>query len=187
MARTALVVILLFAASLFGGCGTIVHGSSQCVNFNTNPQGATLRFDDGMMYTTPSQVKLERKKDYVVTISKEGYQTQTVPLNSVLSGWLAGNLLFGGIIGGGVDLISGAAWTLTPEQVVMTLAPLAPGQVADAAPAGPMSIEDKLRAIDRLHQQGVLKDNEYEASKKKLVEELTKASSHKPNVGTEPQ
>jgi hypothetical protein len=173
LARVALVLVLVVLASSLGACGTIVHGSSQSVNFNTNPQGATLHFSDGQTYTTPSQVKLERKKDYVVTITKDGYQTQTVPINSVLSGWLAGNLLFGGLIGGGVDMISGAAWTLTPENVVMTLSPLASGQSAEGVPSGPMSIEDKLKAIDRLHQQGVLKDNEYEASKKKLMDELT--------------
>ncbi len=158
------------------GCGTIVHGSSQTINFSTNPQGATIQFDNGMVYTTPSQVKLERKKDYVVTISKPGYQTQTLPITSVLSGWLAGNLLLGGIIGGAVDMASGAAWTLTPEAVNVTLHPLAPGEVAAPAVPTAMSPEDRLRSIERLHQEGVLKQNEYEAAKKKILDEMTKTT-----------
>jgi len=164
------------------GCGSIVHGSSQNINLNTNPQGATVNISNGSTFTTPSQVKLERNKDYILTFSKEGYATQTVPLNSVLSGWLAGNIIFGGIIGGGVDLATGAAYTLTPEQFIITMQPLRPGEVA-ASPIPPatMSIEDKLRAAERLHKDGVLKDAEYEATKKKLTEQLTKPEGAKDN------
>jgi hypothetical protein len=178
--RVSLVAMMCGVGSLGGGCGSIVHGSSQNINLNTNPQGATVNISNGMTFTTPSQVKLERNKDYILTFSKDGYATQNVPLNSVLSGWLAGNIIFGGIIGGGIDLATGAAYTLTPEQFIITLQPLRSGEVAAPATApASMSIEEKLRAAERLHKDGVLKDVEYEATKKKLTEQLTKPEGTK--------
>lgn len=157
-----------------GGCGTIVHGSSQTLTVASNPPGAMVRLDNGTEYTTPSSIKLQRNRDYVMTISKDGYQTQTVPVNSVLSGWLAGNILFGGIIGGGVDLASGAAYTLTPEHINISLTPLGSGEVAaDTRPLA-MSTQQKLDALESLRAQGVVTEKEYEATKARLNEDLKK-------------
>jgi hypothetical protein len=169
--RVGLSVACAFACGLVG-CGTIVNGSSQTLTVATTPAGAMARFDNGMEFTTPSSVKLERKNDYVVTISKPGYQTQVVPINSVLSGWLLGNVLFGGIIGGGIDAATGAAYTLTPEKINITLTPLAPGQVDTGLPQGPMTTQAKLAALEGLKAQGIVTEKEYEASKKKLQEDL---------------
>ncbi len=163
---------LVFGLQL--GCGSIIHGTHQDVKFTTEPAGATIRLDNGTVLTSPASAELERDEDYVVSISKEGYQTAVVPLNSVLSGWLAGNILFGGIIGGGVDLATGAAYTLTPENVVITLTPLRPGEV-DAGPAsGKLTTQQKLDALESLRAQGVVNEKEYEASKKRLNEDLKK-------------
>lgn len=166
------VVAATLAAWFVYGCGTIVHGSSQTVMISSEPAGATVKIDNGMTLTTPSSVKLERKKDYVVQISKEGFQTQTIPLNSVLSGWLAGNIIFGGIIGGGVDAATGAAYTLTPEKISISLTPLAPGQADITAVQGAMTTQQKLDALESLRAQGVVNEKEYEASKAKLNELL---------------
>jgi len=155
------------------GCGTIVHGSSQTVNISSEPAGAKISLNNGTVLTTPSSAKLKRNKDYIVTISKEGYQTQSIPLNSVLSGWLAGNIIFGGIIGGGVDLASGAAYTLTPENISISLTPLGQGEVAGSGITS-MTTQQKLDALDRLLAQGVVNDKEHEASKAKLNEQLKK-------------
>lgn len=172
LVRLSVVFGVLVLGTTLGGCATIVHGSRQNVSINSNPPGAAVYIDNGMALTTPSHVNLERKRDYIVTISKPGYQTQTIPLNSVLTAWLAGNIIFGGIIGGGVDLLSGAAWTLTPENINLTLTPLAPGQQDTGAPSGAMTTQQKLEVLERLHKEGVVNDKEYEASKAKLNEEV---------------
>ena len=156
------------------GCGTIVHGTTQMVSIATIPPGATVQIDNGTTLTTPTQAKLERKRDYIITVSCKGYQTQTVPLNSVVSGWLAGNLVFGGLIGGGVDAVSGGAFTLTPEKVNVTLVPLGPGQHDVVLPAGAMTTQQKLEILERLHKEGVVNENEYQASKAKLNQDLKK-------------
>jgi uncharacterized protein YceK len=171
------VVLALIVALVLGGCGTIVNGTSQTIAVNTEPPGATLKIDDGSVWTTPTQVKLKRKNDYIFTISKEGYQTQIIPINSVLSGWLVGNIVFGGIIGGGIDAATGAAYTLTPEKVTISLTPLAPNQVDTPPPSGPMTTQQRLDLLERLHKEGVITDKEYEASKAKLQEDLKKEAA----------
>src|ERR687884_232273 len=80
--------LALIACMLSGGCATIVNGKTQEILIASNPPGAIATVDSGEMCTTPGKVTLRRNKDYVVTITKEGYQPQVVSLNSVLSGWL---------------------------------------------------------------------------------------------------
>jgi len=58
-----------------------------------------------------------------VTISKDGYKTQTIPVKSKPNGWyIAGNFIFGGLIGWFiVDPLNGAMYNLSPEQVNASL------------------------------------------------------------------
>ena len=66
-----------------------------------------------------------RQSHIVVTISKDGYVTQTQTVTTKMSGrggaGLAGNILVGGIIGIGVDAISGATLNHNPNPLVITL------------------------------------------------------------------
>lgn len=174
-ARICCVFIAIMASALSGGCATIVQGTTQEVSFVTTPPGATVTLNDGRVLTTPGKFELKRNTDYIATVSMPGYNQQVIPISSVLSGWLAGNFLFGGLIGGAVDLASGAAYSLTPEKVVVTLQPGMGG--GGTGPVTSMSVEDRLRALERLKADGVLKENEYEAAKKKLTDELTNGKS----------
>ena len=184
--RTLVVLVALSLACGLGfgagGCATIVNGKTQDIAIATNPPGATCYIDSGQTVVTPSSVNLRRNKDYVLTITKDGYQPQTVPLTSVMSGWMAGNILLGGIIGGGIDAATGAAWTITPEKVNINLIPLSPGQAAVAPSNAPLSDADKLRIAEQMHRDGALNDKAYAAVQKKYgvqpaqAEEPKKAS-----------
>ena len=57
----------------------------------------------------------------MVIIEKDGYVSETVTLTSGVGGAIAGNILLGGIIGGGIDMASGAAYKLYPETVNIAL------------------------------------------------------------------
>jgi hypothetical protein len=65
-----------------------------------------------------------------VTISKEGYEPQVIPLTKEIPGTgaagFAGNVLVGGLVGMGVDAYTGAAQDHKPNPVTVTLQPLAP-------------------------------------------------------------
>ncbi len=76
--------------------------------------------------TTPTTVTLNKSDgtywgeiDYTVIITKDGHQTQTIPVRADPNGWyVAGNLVFGGLIGWFiVDPLSGDMYSLTPEQI----------------------------------------------------------------------
>jgi hypothetical protein len=77
----------------------------------------------------------------VVTISREGYETITVNVNSQVVGagaaGMAGNVLVGGIIGVGVDAISGATKSLKPNPVTVKLVKLEPKTLVAAVPSAP--------------------------------------------------
>ena len=123
-------IIPVFGAVMLAGCASIVAGSTDDIAISSEPTGATIKIVDetqGEIYSgsTPATVTLKKGSGYFsghtyeVTISQAGYAPQTVTLETSLSGWyLAGNLVFGGLIGWFiVDPISGAMWTIDPETV----------------------------------------------------------------------
>jgi hypothetical protein len=129
---------LLIAAGLaFGvsGCASIVSGSTQTVNVSA-PEGAQVSVkatNGSFSQTLPAPATLSLPKgagyfkhnDYVVEVSKPGFETQTSQLVPHMSGWYTvGNLFFGGLIGWfGVDPATGAMWTYD-KQIDATLRPL---------------------------------------------------------------
>lgn len=50
-------------------------------------------------------------------MSLDGYQPLEMGLTRSVSGWVWGNIVFGGIIGLAVDAITGGLYKLSPEQV----------------------------------------------------------------------
>jgi hypothetical protein len=60
---------------------------------------------------------MTRRDNHIVTIDLEGYQPYEVVFSRQLSGWVFGNVIFGGVIGLAVDAISGGIYRLTPEQI----------------------------------------------------------------------
>lgn len=111
--------ITLLAAKLLmlTSCATIMHGTRQSIGISSNPSNANIWVDQNYVGTTPIIVDMTRKDNHVVTIDLEGYQPYQVTLTRSLSGWVFGNIVFGGIIGLAVDAISGGIYKLTPEQI----------------------------------------------------------------------
>jgi hypothetical protein len=75
-------------------------------------------------------VQAKRNADITVSISKEGYEPQVIPLTKEIPGsgaaGFAGNILAGGLVGMGVDAVTGAALDHRPNPVIVTLQPAAP-------------------------------------------------------------
>ena len=126
---------LLWISVLLGlaGCGVLSHGTSQSISCTTIPAGALVRSADGTTCSTPCTVSLKRKKDDILTIERDGYETVTLPVHSVFSGASARNILLpGGLICWGLDVVSGGGYDLVPAQVAVTLKPLA-GETSQVA------------------------------------------------------
>jgi hypothetical protein len=102
------------------GCASIVSGTNQSVSITTagatgdDVAGAkcTLVNDKGSWYaTTPSSVTVHRSyNELAVTCTLDGHQPGIASVKSATKGMAAGNILFGGIIGVGVDMSTGAAY-----------------------------------------------------------------------------
>lgn len=112
---------LLFLAMT--GCATVLRGTEQKMTFNTEPEGATVVVDD-VKYTTPAVVKLKRKKEHTVLISKEGYRTVKFSMKAEWDGAsLISLALPGGSIMFATDTASGADRSL-PYVAKMKLQPV---------------------------------------------------------------
>jgi hypothetical protein len=123
MIRTSIAVAVVLAQ--LTGCATITRGTSQAWSVQTEPEGAVAMLSTGQECTTPCTLKLKRKSDFSVTVSKDGYSelvTQVVSqIAAAGAAGMAGNVLVGGIIGVGVDAASGATKELKPNPLVVTL------------------------------------------------------------------
>ena len=106
--RVSIVVALAAALTLQTGCATILNDPEQMVAFSSEPDDATVAIDGIKMGKTPCVLPVPRKGwDKVVSFSKPGYKTVNFQLKNTLNMSLAGNILLGGVIGLGIDAISG--------------------------------------------------------------------------------
>lgn len=117
MSRIAKVVSLVFAPALVAACATIMHGTSQQVGINSQPTGATVSVDNHPVGSTPVAAKLSRKQSHRISITMPGYQTFEIATTRKTSGWVWGNIVFGGLIGLIVDASTGGLYDVRPEHV----------------------------------------------------------------------
>jgi hypothetical protein len=115
---------------LLGSCSTIVKGTEQQVSVNTpGIPGAMCQLQSPGIGTrtvqTPANVILPKSKHNVaVSCTAQCYSPGVSTLASHTEVMAAGNVLFGGIIGLGVDAASGAMNTYDPGvEVMMTPMP----------------------------------------------------------------
>ena len=102
---------------IISGCCTIIHGTTQKVSFSSNPSKAQVTINGLSFGTTPLSILLSRKAEQIIKIELEGYSPYEIILIKKVDAWIAGNIIFGGLIGLAVDAISGAMYKLSPEQI----------------------------------------------------------------------
>lgn len=115
--RTAAGITFLATAA----CGTIINGSKQNVSFSSTPSGATVFVDNQQMGVTPVSLSLSRKDSHDVRLTLPGYQPYEMKLTRGISGWVFGNIIFGGVPGLVIDAVSGGLYKLSPDDVQATL------------------------------------------------------------------
>ena len=123
-------VMMLTSASVFAvlatGCASIVNGQNQPVSVSTGKvQGATcaLQNNKGKWFvpSTPGSVTVQRSyQDLTVDCQKKGYAPADQKVASKTKGMAFGNLVFGGVIGAGVDMADGAAYDC-PNEINLNL------------------------------------------------------------------
>src|SRR6266516_7336728 len=131
-----MIIRLLLAAAIAApcvGCASVTRGTNENISISSTPAGATAEIaglDIPTSCVTPCVVQAKRNADITVTVNKEGYEPQIIPLTKEIPGTgaagFAGNVLLGGLVGMGVDAATGAAMDHKPNPVIVTLRPAAP-------------------------------------------------------------
>src|SRR3569832_2386376 len=106
-----LMPLIVAPGSSSGSASIVGKGGAETLNLSSSPERADVTIADEsghVVYrgSTPTVVNLEKKrgyfsgKDYMITITKSNNKNQTNKNKTKPNGWyLAGNLLFGGLIG----------------------------------------------------------------------------------------
>ena len=109
-------ILLSLFAAMETGCASIVNGQNQPVSVTTESvKGAecSLENNKGKWFvpSTPGSVTVHRSfQDLQVSCQKKGYLKTMKKIPSSTKGMAFGNVVFGGVIGAGVDMADGAAY-----------------------------------------------------------------------------
>lgn len=90
-------------------CATIFTGTSDQVNFTSEPAGATVHLKDKELCTTPCTAKVNRsvaKQEFIFKL--DGYQDQPVLHSKTFNPVTLLNIAVGGVIGLGIDVATGS-------------------------------------------------------------------------------
>lgn len=142
------VILSIAATVLSSGCASIVSGTTQSVSVvgktpeNIDVMGArcTLTNNKGEWYTTtPGSVVVHRSYGELAVNCMHPTAAGVIQVKSSTKGMAFGNILFGGVIGVGIDMANGSAYEypqLIAVSMTSTLPPApAPWPVALPAPA----------------------------------------------------
>lgn len=116
---------------MLSGCATIVGDRDEPITLKSSPSDANIVITDErgekiFAGVTPTTTQLKKSdgsyfggKTYTVEISKDGYESRTLRIDSTPNGWyIGGNIIFGGLIGWlVVDPMTGAMYNLSPNEV----------------------------------------------------------------------
>lgn len=103
------------------GCATIFKQKSRTVNFDSEPQGATVYINGNRMGKTPMPLNLSNKKSVTVTFKKEGYEDKTYIINTKTgTGWVILDI-FGGFIPVIIDAVTENWYNLDTDAVKVML------------------------------------------------------------------
>jgi len=119
--KKLIAVLLIPFVLVTTGCSTILHGSSQSVTIESTPTNAKVRFSNGIKGTTPFTTTLSTKREYIIEVKKEGYESAQAQITKNLRGsTIIGNIFFL-LIGLAVDISTGAAFELSPDYINVEL------------------------------------------------------------------
>lgn len=117
--RTVLIAAVLAMMALASGCASIVTGANQSLTVEARSEGelvkkATCKLtnDKGTWYVeAPGSVTVHRSyADLSVQCDKDKYEPGIATVKSSTKAMAFGNIIFGGVIGGAVDVGTGAAY-----------------------------------------------------------------------------
>lgn len=139
--------VLALLGLVLSGCATVTRGTTEEVRVVVDPPDAQVETDIGLTCSgMPCNLQVSRKTEFTVTASKPGYKPESVRVLTDFSGGgavgLAGNAIIGGVIGVGVDALSGATLNHAPNPVLIALDPLDPDN-KETPPGDHLKLEEQ--------------------------------------------
>lgn len=123
------IALAIAVAVLNSGCASIVNGQNQSLSVQARSKGdqvadanCKLSNDKGVWYLkTPGSTTVRRSyENLAVLCEKPGLEAGLTSAKSSTKAMAFGNILFGGLIGVGVDTMSGAAYDY-PDMIVVDM------------------------------------------------------------------
>ena len=116
----------LIAIMTVSACATASQGTNQKITVKSDPQNAEVITSHGYgCDETPCSFYVPRNRSFEMKISKPGFSTNTVKVDTVISSIGAakslGSVVLGGVIAGGYDVYKGAILELSPNEVNIEL------------------------------------------------------------------
>lgn len=96
------------------GCCSIIHGSRQEISISSTPTGANVYNNGELVAVTPAVLDLKRSKTHAIKIEKDGYECYEIATSRQISGWALGNIAIGGLVGPGIDALTGSLYKIEP-------------------------------------------------------------------------
>lgn len=127
---------ILTTPIFLSGCATVLTSNNISFPVKTDPEGAqvnAVRLHGSKKVkkikfacVSPCSFKLRQDHSYIININKSGYKKYTKKVSSdasveAIGGSVLGNVLLGGIVGAGVDAVSGADDRLFPDHLNVKL------------------------------------------------------------------
>lgn len=125
---------IVIVGLMLTGCATIVNGERQEFRVISEPSGSAVFVDGFHRGITPTIVEMKRNQSHAVTVERPGYKPYRTTVDRSFTGWIFGNLAFGGIIGLFIDLSTGATYEFSPDSLHVVFPPVAHGQEGSPAP-----------------------------------------------------
>ncbi len=119
--------LILFGIVVCGliGCATITRSGVEAYQIESAPSGARVRASTGWACITPCERQIKRKSSFSLDIEKAGYRSIRVLVRAEIESsgraGLAGNILFGGLIGAAIDSGTGAMYSHAVNPLVVQL------------------------------------------------------------------
>lgn len=114
-------LLTLFTSLFVISCGTIVNGTTQDVSIASSPSGAEVEIDGNAVGETPITRSLDRGNQHTIELNLDDYESESLVVKKSTSGWVWGNIIFGGLIGLAVDASTGGMYKLEPTDINRSL------------------------------------------------------------------
>lgn len=112
--RIVLCALTLVGAVAFSGCAGMFSGETQMLTVKSSPAGANVSINGMPIGQTPITAPIAKKKDILITLTKDGYKEVTAPLNTSFDPMaLVGLFSYGTPIT--TDIQKGTAYQISPN------------------------------------------------------------------------